>query len=120
MRAKKQSYFRRRLPIGKVEFYSNNPRGLGGQFAFKGDARSVALAKVFRLHLVARAVGIWCCLPLGGGCRRHWQDDLGGDLPGLTDFYPIYDHQEWLGRSVLPRVGDRDVHGDVGLRNILR
>jgi hypothetical protein len=33
MRAKKQSYFRRRLPIGKVEFHSNNPRGLGGQFA---------------------------------------------------------------------------------------
>jgi len=53
------------FPAGKVEFHSNNLRGLGWQFAFKGDARNVALAKVFRLHLVA--VGIWCCLPLGGG-----------------------------------------------------
>src|ERR1700730_13229832 len=71
------------------------------------------------IALGARTVGIWCCLPLGG-CRRHWKGDLGGGLPVLPDFYPIYNHQEWLGRSVLPRIGDRDIHGDIGLRNILR
>ena len=47
---------------------------------------------------------IWGCLTLGGGCRRYRQDDLGRYLPVFSDFYPIYDHQKRLGRSVLPGV----------------
>src|SRR5258705_11589002 len=64
------------------------------------DAKPSRLAQGFYIDpatkswpcFIACAVGLRCCLPLGGGCRRHWQDDLGGDLLVLPDFYPIYNH----------------------------
>jgi hypothetical protein len=92
MRAKKQSYFRRRFPIGKVEFHSNNLRDLGGQFALKGDARSVALAKVFRLHLVARAVVSGVAYPLAagaGGTGRMISEATFQALPTFIQFMII-------------------------------
>src|ERR1700674_6018033 len=82
--------------------------------------RKMHVCKTVRMHLVARAAGIWGCLTLGGGWRRYWQDDLGRDLPVLPDLYPIYNHQKRLGRSVLPRIRDRDIHRRVGFRYVRR
>jgi hypothetical protein len=94
-----------------VEFHGNNLRGLRGQFAFKGEARNVAPLKLFRLHLLARALGIWCGLPCAAGAVGTGRMISEATFQVLPHFYPIYDHQEWLGRSVLPRIGDCDLMG---------
>ena len=46
---------------------------------------------------------------LDGWRRWDWQDNFRGDLPVRPDLDPVYDHQKWPGRSVLPRIGDGDI-----------
>lgn len=54
------------------------------------------------------------------GCRRSdWQDDFRGDLPVLSDLDSVDDHQKWPGRSVVPRIGDRDIHRRIGFREVM-
>jgi hypothetical protein len=59
------------------------------------------------------------CLILGVWGRWDWQDDFRGGPPVLSDLDPVDDHQKWLGRSVLSRIGDRDIHRRIGFRKVL-
>jgi hypothetical protein len=56
---------------------------------------------------------------LDGWRRWDWQDNFRGDLPVLPDLDPVDDHQKWPGRSVLPRIGDRDIDRRIGFRKIM-
>jgi hypothetical protein len=56
---------------------------------------------------------------LDGWRRWDWQDDFRGDPPVLPDLDPVDDHQKWPERSVLPRMGDRDIDRRIGFRKVM-
>ena len=56
---------------------------------------------------------------LDGWRRWDWQDDFRGDPPLLPDLDPVDDHQKGPWRSVLPRIGDRDIDRRIGFRKVM-